>query len=327
MKKKIVLILTLVLCFCVAAIGCSKSNGSYMRPDAEYPADVAYDFTHNSAEYAAAKPDGDNAPADQGGSNSPDDILVGRKIIRDAKLTVQALDFDAFMSGITAKLNNLGGYVQTNSVDKSGYGRLYNLRTAQMVVRVPADRLDEFLSTVDGLGNVTQKYENVNDVTDAYVDIEARLASLRTEYDTLLGLLERADSLENVIVLQDRITDVRYEIESYEARIRSYDSLIAYSTVTMSINEVERETAVEEESFGQEVKRRFNESLEDIGYGFERFAAWFLGDFPSILLFVLIFIGIPVLIAVIIIKSAKKRKEKKLEKAKLEKTANAENNE
>ena len=324
MKKKIILILTLVLCFCVAAIGCSKSSESYMRPESDYAYEPAYDFTHNGAANAPAE-QGETAPVDQSGKTSLDEILVGRKIIRDAKLSIQALDFDGFMNGILAKLSNLGGYVQTNSVNKNGYGRLYNLRTAELIVRVPADRLDEFLSTVDGLGNVTQRYENVNDVTDSYVDTEARLASLRTEYDTLLGLLERAESLADVITLQDRLSDVRYEIESYEARIRSYDSLIAYSTVTMTISEVERETAVEEESFGQEVKRRFNESLEDIGYGFERFAAWFLGDFPSILLFVILVIGLPLVIVLIIIRSAKKRKAKKLKKAELEKTASAEN--
>ena len=316
MRKRIALILAFVFVICLASSGCSK-NTSYPYPNeaANYGGAEA-DFSYNNKQ--------DAAPAEPGDSSSETVVnaLAGRKVIRDAKLTVQALDFDALINGITEKLADLGGYVQTNSVENNGYGKLYNLRTAQMVVRVPAEKLDAFLSTVDGLGNVTQRYENVNDVTENYVDIEAKLASLRTEYDTLLDLLENADALENVIALHDRLSEVRYEIESYEKRLRSYDSQIEFSTVTMTINEVERETAVEEESFGAEVKRRFSESLEDIGYGFTRFAAWFLGDFPIILLLAVIFIGIPVLIAVIVIKSAKKRKAKK-QRQEAEKTVDA----
>ena len=75
--------------------------------------------------------------------------------------------------------------------------------------------------------------------------------------------------------LQDRLTDVRYEMESYESRLRSYDSLIDFSTVTLNISEVERETRTEDETFGQEISRRFRESLEDVGDSARSFAIWF----------------------------------------------------
>ena len=123
--------------------------------------------------------------------------------------------------------------------------------------------------------------------------------------------LEQADSLETIITLQDRLTNVRYEIESYEARKCTYDSQIAYSTISMHIIEVERETVVEKEGFSTEVSRRFKESLKDVGEGFRNFATWFIGELPHILVFITFVFGIPAIIVIIIIKSIKKKKIKK----------------
>ncbi len=244
-------------------------------------------------------------------SHQQTDILKGRKIIRDAQLEVQSLDFDAFLAGVTQRINELGGYVESNSVTGQSYTSGKSMRSARLVARIPAEKLDEFLTAVDGMGNVISREEGLSDVTDTYVDIEARLASLRTEYDTLLGLLEKAESLEDIITLQDRLTDVRYQLESYEARLRSYDSQIAFSTVSMSIREVERETPVEEESFGEEVRRRFGESLEDVGDGARSFAAWFLGELPQIFVWLMLLVVLPLVIVLICVKSAKRRAAKR----------------
>lgn len=314
-KRSRVIVLAAILCLCLACLGCSKkAEIAPFAPDNS----MAYD----PGDFSSSENNG-YAPQEGANDEARQDILAGRKVIRNVELTVQTLDFDAFTQGMDSKIASCGGYVQSNVTGRDRYQRGSSLRTASMTVRIPADRLDEFLSTVEGLGNVIMKVENVNDVTESYVDAEARLASLRTEYETLLGLLEKAESLEAVITLQDRLSDVRYEIESYESRIRSYDSQIQYSTVKLEISEVERETAAEEETFGQEVKRRFSESMEDIGYGFTRFGAWLLGEFPVILLLLLLIVGIPALIVVLIVRASKKKKAKRLKAAETDKTVSA----
>ena len=313
MKRFSIATLIFIIIGCLLAVGCSKAAS---------PAHEPYYDSHNSISTDAKAEYGYNeAPGDaiNNTENSKTGVLSGRKVIRDAELTVQSTDFDAFTNAVLAKTKELGGYIQTNRVNNRGYSYGTGTRYAEMVLRIPADALDEFLNAVDGLGNIIERNEDLDDVTETYVDMEARLASLRTEYNTLLDLLSKAESLDDIITLQDRLADVRGDIEAYEARIRSYDNLIEYSTVKMHVNEVERETNVEEESFGQEVSRRFRESLEDVGNGFTRFAAWFIGNLPVILIVLIIFIGIPVLIAVLIIKSSKKRKAKQM--AKYDKTA------
>ena len=316
MKKHIIIAFALIFVLCTLFAGCSAKS-SVPHNGASYEAKNDYGYL---SDYES--PMSTQAPSSQSG----DDVLAGRKIIRNAELTVQTLDFDSFINGAIEKINSLGGYIESNSVDGNSYSSGRSMRSARLVARIPAEKLDEFLSVIDGLGNVTSRREGLSDVTDTYVDIEARIASLRTEYDTLLGLLEKAETLDEILKLQDRLTDVRYELESYEARIRSYDSQIAFSKVSMSISEVERETPVEEETFGQEVSRRFRESLEDVGEGFRDFAAWLIGNLPMILVWLVLLVALPLIIVLICVKSAKKRAEKRRlerERALENKTASA----
>ena len=309
MKRTIMIVLALLICSALAFTGCKKAEESNFSPSPGYVSD--YDSYLNEKEsfagatYAPSSPDGSD-------SNSAADPFVGRKVIRNASLTIEALEFEKFIDSVTAKVNALGGYIQSNDI-RSNY-RYNDLRYAEMTVRVPAEKLDEFLAAVNGLGNVTAKSENVDDITDTYVDLEARLSSLRTEYDTLLELLSRATSLDEIITLQDRLSDVRYQIEAYEARQRSYDSQIAFSTVRMDISEVLRETPVDKESFGSEVSRRFSESLGEVGDNLRAFAVWFLGDLPSILC-TLIILGLIALVIILIVRASKKRRAARRAKA------------
>ncbi len=316
MKKRLLIIGALLITAMLLLSGCSKSID--YSPEAKTDSYAHQGgLSGNDGIFEKPSPVSD---ADKTG-----DIFAGRKVIRNASLTVETLEFDRFIADITNKTNELGGYIQSNEIRARNYGYYSktDLRSAETVVRIPADKLDEFLAAVDGAGNVTARSENVDDVTETYTDIEARLASLRTEYDTLLELLSKAESLEDIITLQDRLTSVRYEIESYEGKQRLYDNRIEFSTVNLAITEVERETAPVKEGFGQEISRRFKESAEDVWEGFKAFIIWFIGDLPKIALVLFFIAGLPLIIVLIIVKSVKRANRKRAEKrAKLaEKTA------
>ena len=306
MKKTFCIILCALLLSCTVFIGCAKHSG-VSDYESYAPGEPGGQYSFNDG----------TSSSDAESAENPADVLAGRMIIRNADLTVQTLEFEEFMRSLNERIVSMGGYVQSNSVDGKSYYGGKSLRYAKMTVRIPAERLDEFLAEVDGLGNVIRSELGLADVTEQYTDSEARLSSLRTEYETLLGLLEKADSLDTILKLQNRLTEVRYNIESYEAKLRKYDNLIAYSTVNMSVSEVERETAVAEESFGEEVGRRFRESLEDVGDGIASFAKWFIGDLPRIIA-VLVLIALPVAIALLIVRAIRRRREKRMLKAKEE---------
>lgn len=291
------LALVLLLCGCSAASQRDETSNSF---DVSSPA-------------APAAPEGNmmtseesDAVLDTGEAGGlAGDPLASRKVIRDATLRIQTLEYDKFLPALEQAVLDVGGYVSSRySSGNSYYGK--HLRSAELEVRVPADRLDEFLTGVSGLGNVVDRRESLRDVTTAYVDTEAHLNALRTERDALLEILAAADTVEDLITVQNRLSDVQYEIESYEAVLRTYDDQIAMSTVTMYIDEVERETPVQEETFWQEVSRRFSESLGAVGEGFRTFGAWFFGNLPSIVVWVVILGGLTVGIVAIVRHSGKR---------------------
>lgn len=272
-------------------------------------------MSDNREPYSTFSPKGQNSSvsfdsaAHEPSENAAQPEFSGRMVIRNAELNVQTLDFDEFMTGLNRRVIDMGGYYESSSVDRTGYYERGRMRSASLIVRIPADKLDEFLAEVDGLGNVISREESVEDVTDSYEDTEARLAATRTEYETLLGLLAKAESLDDIMKLQNRLTEVRYQMESYEAKLRSYDSRIEYSSVRMYVSEVLREDPVEPESFSEEVSRRFNESLSDVGDGFTRFAKWFIGNLPHIVT-TLVIIGVPVLVIVLLATAPARRRAK-----------------
>lgn len=330
MKRIIPITLTVLLLLCTA-FGCSsksaayESQSYYSNSSGQYYAEAAYDYAEEPAAPMEADASyGYREEAKTSTATTP--ALANRKIIRNADMTVETLLFDTFLDQLSASVGSFGGYVESSSIGDRGYYRNgQKLRYARYTIRIPADQLDTFLNTVSDLGNVTALSTGLKDVTTNYVDSEKHLEALRTEQSALLEILAKAETIEDIITVQDRLTYVRYQIESYEAILRTYDDQVALSSVNLTVNEVEKETPVEKETFGQEVSRRFNASLESVGNTFKSFAAWFLGNAPSILV-TLIFLGVNALIIVLIIKGAKKRARKNREKAqKLREAAAAKN--
>ena len=203
----------------------------------------------------------------------------GRKLIRTVRLEMQTKEFDALTSGIRNKVQEMNGYIESSSVWGNSYSG-GNTRSSDYTVRIPQDRLDEFIDVVSGLGNVTYKNESVEDVTLQYVDVESRQKALETEQDRLMELLEQADNLEDLLTIESRLSEVRYELENYGSQKRVLDNQINYSTVYITVSEVERITPVGEKSFLEEIADRFSASLYNVGRGFRGFFIVLIGSLP-----------------------------------------------
>lgn len=295
----------------LSLVGCAKSadySRSYAAaPEAAYDAAVMeepeYEYGYASNTEMKAAGSVSNAGSNLTGA------VAGRKIIKNGDLSVQTLEFDAFIESLNQAIARMGGYVQSSRVNNNTYYR-NRMRSADITARIPADRLDEFCDQISQIGNLTYKNLYTQDVTLTYVDLESHVKALRTEQQTLMELLEKAESVEDIITIQSRLSDVLYEIESYESTLRTYDDQIAFSTVNLSIEEVMRETAVEPETASEEIGRRFKENWQDVKEGLARFGINFVSELPVILLWVLILGGIAAII-LCLVRTAPKRKERR----------------
>ncbi|WP_251499005.1 DUF4349 domain-containing protein [Otoolea muris] len=188
-----------------------------------------------------------------------------RKLIRTVDIVMETDDFDSLLTRIKDRIGELGGYVEESSVT----GREARLsesvpRNARMTARIPSDRLDTFLSTVEEQANILRRSENTQDVTLQYSDMESKKKSLTIEQERIWELLEKADSLDAVIMLEDHLSEIRYELESMESKLRLIDNHVDYSTVTLEIEEVTIFTPTAPESVGQQISSAFSHSLRNM---------------------------------------------------------------
>lgn len=227
-----------------------------------------------------------------------------RKLIRTVFLDVETKEYDKISTDISAKIAASGGYIERSEQRGASYG-YNNTRSAYIVARIPKDKVDDFITMVGTQGNIINREESVEDVTLQYVDIESHKKSLLIEQERLLALLEKAEKLEDIITLEERLSSVRYQLEKFESSLRSYDNQVDYSTVTINLAEVERITVVEEKTLWSRMTTGFQRSIYDIGETAQNLAVWFVINLP----YLLIWLAIVGLIVLVILRASKPRKK------------------
>lgn len=262
-----------------------KSTESYAAAEdtaAAEPMEVEY------AEYAAEQYDGGAGMSyAQGGDIETGTVetpssATERKLIKTVNISTETEQFDILVPALQAQVDQLGGYIEEMSI--------YNktLRGASMTARVPKENLDSFLAQVGEQSNVVSQSERVEDVTLQYVDLDSHKRVLVSEQERLIELLAQAETVEDLIAIEGRLSEVRYQIESMESQLRTYDNKIDYSTVYLSINEVKKYTPPQDITVWERIGNGFVNSLKDIGRGFCDFVIGLLIHIPYIVLWAII---------------------------------------
>lgn len=256
MKKSVALLLMIILCVTVAA-GCSSGADSYGQKG-ETSSSVAQENAM----------DADGISMVQGAAASESDVQVqqitdSRKVIKRADLVIQTTQYDESNTKFESMVTSFGGYIQSSSVQGDIPGS-DALRSARYTVRVPSDRLEEFLSGAGDVGTVKNKSISGEDITQNYFDSETRLKTLRTEQERILELMEKAQKIEDVIVIEQRLTEVQNEIEQLTGQLKQWDSLISLSTVTVTINEVRDIIPTKSYGLGGQMSSIFRASLNTL---------------------------------------------------------------
>jgi len=217
------------------------------------------------------------------------------KIIQRVNLEAETQDFDNLIKTIDTQINQLGGYVESSNTSGRKYGYSNDMRYGNIVARVPKEKLDEFINAINDNSNVVNKEVATENVTLQYVETQSHKKALEIEQERLLALLEKVETLEDIITLETRLSSVRYELESYESQLRTYDNLVEYSTITLSIQEVERMTSLIEDkkTVWNRIKTGFGNSMYNVGEGLKNFFVWFIVNIPYLIIWaVLITTGV-----------------------------------
>ena len=197
-------------------------------------------------------------------------VETNRKLIRSASMTLETLHFDQTIADVTALVSRLGGYMESTRIEgESAYSSYSNERSAEFIARVPVSSFDTVQEELAQFGSVRERSENAEDVTDQYYDVQAELDALKIQQERLLTMMEQADKMEDLIALEEALTNVRTRINERTSAIRRYDGLIEYATIRLSINEVvEYSERIEKPAtFGQRIAETFKGSLDFIRVG------------------------------------------------------------
>ena len=281
-----------VLIFIVSALlltGCGSGSTAASGNMAVAETAAAPDF--DSAQEAASEGSGSVGAlmSEQQMAGTADDAGVRpeaqdtRKLIRTVSVEAETEQFDELIKTVDQKVSDLDGYIESMDSYAPTGDDTYGTRYTYMTVRIPADRLDEFIDTALSGARIRRKSENTQDVTLQYTDIDARLRTLRIEQERLMELLAEAETTDNLIALEQRLSEIRYEIESLSSQLRVYDNQVSYSTIDMSIYEVRRITATADDGFLAQVRSGFSENLQHVSAFLRACALFILTALPILL--------------------------------------------
>lgn len=211
-----------------------------------------------------------------------------QKLIRTITLRTETKQFDSLQETIQKKVETCKGYIESSEMNGSGEDA--GDRSASYTIRIPEEQVDDFLKTTEKNTHILYRSEETEDVTLDYVDTKAHIESLRVEQDALLSMLEKATKLSDIYSIQSELADVRYQIESYESQLRTMDNKVNYTTIYLDVAEVEKETAITEPSYLEEVKERAQETVKGTIRALRSFSLWLISAIPGLILLAILFL-------------------------------------
>lgn len=295
-------------------------NGVHLYSTAQVP-EASFGSAKSTMEYddEIVLEEAYEAPA-SGTSQTIENDLSERKIIKTANLSFQTQEYDIFMEEMSSCIALYGGYIESSEAYDGGVYSTGYSRSSSNTVRIPQSSYNDFMEEVCTLGSMTYKSENSEDVTMSYVDTESRITAYETEYNALIEILDKAESLDDVIQLQSRISDVTYLLESYKSQLRKYDSLISYCTINIYVEEVWRETKSEDVmSFGEKISIGLEDTFNDIKDDISEFTVDLIISLPYIIIWAIVIFIVVIIVKVSWKKIKKQRDAKKANEKKEDK--------
>lgn len=292
MKKHFALILALVMALSLCACGKSTEAASAPQPAAaEYASDSAADLNGLALTESAA----DTAA---GASGIPE--TDPEKIIYSSDVTVETTAFDDTMERLGQLVSEYDGWVESSSVSGTDYYSQsrggFSGRSASYTLRIPSGKFQTLMSSLSELGNVPYTHTYTENVTAQYYDAEARLTAYTAQEARLLEMMESAETVSDLISIEERLTELRCQIESLQSALNNWDRRVSYSTVYLDIQEVREYSPEAEISFGQELLLSLKDGLRSTGNFFKTLLLSIVGILPAlVILAVLILILVPVI--------------------------------
>ena len=237
-----------------------------------------------------------------------DAATVSEKKIRTVRMTLECKNLENVSKGLKERVKAQGGYIE--SEDYTANTKYDSYKTMLFTLRIPKENVDSFLDFLNGEGRILSKSENLEDVRLQYWDTKSHIKALETEQERILALMEKAETIDQLIALESRLTDIRYQLESYNSEILDYDNRINFSTIYLELQESidGKLNNTKAYTFSDKVRDGFYRNLYGIQLFFSGIAVFTLVYIPQLFAVLLVILAL-VLLNKKLNAKAKKRKE------------------
>ncbi|MCK9480959.1 MAG: DUF4349 domain-containing protein [Bacteroidia bacterium] len=166
-------------------------------------------------------------------SENQNNLKTTKKIIKDGSMSIKTGNLNKSKQAIDQLLKRFNAYYENESLEKDYNQIAYNLR-----IRVAADSFDKFIAAIEtGEGDIRGKNIQVRDVTGQYIDLSTRLESKKEYLNRYKELLSKANSVKDILEIENSISNLQAEIESIEAQFKVLNQQISESTLDLYIVE------------------------------------------------------------------------------------------
>lgn len=278
------------LCFLFAS--CAAKGDNYAVEEIA-PGDANLGFTADGDKLSV------NKPAD-----------AERKIIKTYDLSAETVAYDEAIASLNALVAECGGYVERSSSFNQSMGNTaasYR-RRATYTIRVPAENAESFVNTVGDMLHVTSNTSKIEDISETYYSIEAKLEELLVERDSLLDILDADETKADYqmwLTVKQRLSEVTQQIAVYQGQINRYDGQVSYSTVNLTVAEVV--TYRNTDNFWHRLGNAFRDGWNGFVVGLQNFIVWLAGALPVLSVLAMIPIGTFLIIRTSIRRGIKRR--------------------
>ncbi|NCU26842.1 DUF4349 domain-containing protein [Candidatus Nomurabacteria bacterium] len=299
-RLRILIILTVSLMMLLTLISCSAVNSGLQKDENTTIKESRNATGYNNYEEAAEQ--------DSSKTETTNASLTTRKMIFTAAMDIETLDYEKSITDFEALVEEYEGFIQDSRIESStGINTRKSLRTAVYRVRIPSTKLSTFRKAAGDIGTITLNDLSGDDVTDSYYDTQARLEALQVQEERLLALLEKAEELKDIIDLEDRLSQLRYEIETLTGSLNKWDALVEMSTVNVEITEVASLTEPDPETFGQQISKMFTDSVNALTETLKQLVIALVAILP----FLVVFGTIATAVIIPVVRSSKKKRRQR----------------
>ena len=302
MKRLSIVLLVIAMLVSLCACGAKSVSATEAAAPMEAPAAMYDSASFEEAGYGGFAAQNEAIEAE--GATAPE--MDPEKIIYSASATVETTDFDATITALSELIAQYEGFVESSSSSSGNYyqkSRGTASRSASYLIRIPSKHFNTLMGSLSTLGNIPYSNTFTENISAQYYDVQARLTAYETQETRLLEMMAIAESVEDIILLEDRLTELRYNIESLQSTINNWDRQVSYSSINLSIEEVRVYSPEPQISYGQELWMALKNALKNTGDFFKDLLVFIVASLPAIVIITVL--------AVIFVPIIKKRRAKR----------------